>query len=65
MNGNAFDTVRRDLRERGLLGRDNRLTEAGHRRAIALLGELRDAEGHSEPTVSRVRWNHTFRQRRR
>ncbi|MEL7753343.1 hypothetical protein VO57_015100 [Citromicrobium bathyomarinum] len=65
MKGAAFDTVRRDLRERGLLGSDNRLTEAGHRRAVAMLGELRNAEAPSEPPASRVRWNHTFRQRRR
>ncbi len=65
MNGNAFDTVRRDLRERGLLGSDNRLTEAGHRRAVALLGELRNVEAPCDPSAPRMRWNHTFRQRRR
>lgn len=65
MSGAAFDTVRQSLRERGLLGSDNRLTAAGNAHAAQLIAQLRRTEAPSDPEARRVRWNNTMAKRGR
>jgi len=60
-----IEPLRQDLRERGLLGSDNRLTAAGHAHAAQLIEDLRSAEAPSDQDAPRVRWKHHFGQRRR
>ncbi len=60
-----IEPLRQDLRARGLLGSDNRLTAAGHAHAAQLIEDLRTVEAPSDPAAPRVRWNHHFTQRRR
>ena len=44
-----IEPLRQDLRERGLLGSDNRLTAAGHAHAAQLIEDLRSAERSGRP----------------
>ncbi|MEL7706560.1 hypothetical protein AAG593_09420 [Citromicrobium bathyomarinum] len=60
-----IEPLRQDLRKRGLLGSDNRLTAAGNVHAAQLIEDLRIVEAPSDPAAPRVRWNHHFGQRRR
>jgi len=64
VSGAHFEPMKRSLRERGLIGSDDRLTEAGHAHARALIDDLRSAEAPCNPSAPRVRWNHTSQQRR-
>ncbi|MEL7681099.1 hypothetical protein AAG602_08025 [Citromicrobium bathyomarinum] len=60
-----IEPLRQDLRERGLLGSDNRLTAAGNAHAAQLIVQLRRTEAPSDPDAPRVRWNNTMTGRRR
>lgn len=63
MSGGHFEPMVRDLRNRGLIGSDNRLTAAGDAHAQQLIEQLRDAP--PPPTEEPIFWNHSFKQRSR